>query len=75
MAFTIGMTDIGEIVFLPRLVERLSREAPGVALNTVRNTTVNLRDDMEAGRVVARRGVRPLCRRWPGAPPQPSDSP
>jgi len=48
---TIGMTDIGEIVFLPALVERLRQEAPGVSLSTVRTTTTNLRDDMEAGKV------------------------
>jgi DNA-binding transcriptional LysR family regulator len=48
---TIGMTDIGEIVFLPALVERLRQEAPGVSLHTVRTTTTSLRDDMEAGKV------------------------
>ena len=48
---TIGMTDIGEIVFLPALVERLRQEAPGVSLSTVRTTATNLRDDMEAGKV------------------------
>ncbi|MBK6715735.1 MAG: LysR family transcriptional regulator [Burkholderiales bacterium] len=48
---TIGMTDIGEIVFLPKLIERLRREAPGVSLSTVRTTATNLREDMEAGRV------------------------
>ena len=47
----IGMTDIGEIVFLPALVERLRQEAPGVALSTVRTTATNLRDDMESGKV------------------------
>lgn len=57
--FTIGMTDIGEIVFLPALVERLGREAPGVALNTVRNTAVHLRDDMESGRVDLAIGLLP----------------
>lgn len=48
---TIGMTDIGEIVFLPALVERLRQEAPGVSLGTVRTTATSLRDDMEAGKV------------------------
>ena len=48
---TIGMTDIGEIVFLPELVERLRQAAPGVSLCTVRTTATNLRDDMEAGKV------------------------
>jgi len=50
-ALTIGMTDIGEIVFLPALVDRLRRDAPGISLNTVRNSATNLRDDMESGKV------------------------
>ena len=50
-ALTVGMTDIGEVVFLPALVERLRREAPGMSLSTVRNSATNLRDDMEAGKV------------------------
>ncbi|MEK8052758.1 LysR family transcriptional regulator [Ideonella sp. DXS22W] len=48
---TIGMTDIGEIVFLPALVARLRQEAPGISLATVRTTATSLRDDMEAGKV------------------------
>ena len=48
---TIGMTDIGEIVFLPGLVERLRQAAPGVSLCTVRTTATTLRDDMESGKV------------------------
>lgn len=50
-SFTIGMTDIGEIVFLPELVGRLRHDAPGVSLSTVRITAATLRDDMEAGKV------------------------
>ena len=57
--FTIGMTDIGEIVFLPALLERLAREAPGVTLTTVRNHATNLRDDMEAGKVDLAIGLLP----------------
>lgn len=56
---TIGMSDIGEIVFLPALVQRLAREAPGVMLSTVRNAAVNLRDDMEAGKVDLAIGLLP----------------
>ena len=48
---TIGMTDIGEIVFLPALVERLRLQAPGVSLSTVRTTATRLRDDMASGQV------------------------
>lgn len=58
-SMTIGMTDIGEIVFLPALVERLGREAPGITLNTVRNTAVNLRDDMASGKVDLAVGLLP----------------
>ncbi len=50
-SITIGMTDIGEIVFLPELLEHLRQVAPGVALATVRTTASTLRDDMEAGQV------------------------
>ncbi|MDH4391052.1 MAG: LysR family transcriptional regulator [Aquabacterium sp.] len=50
-AVTIGLTDIGEIVFLPELVEQLRQQAPGVALSTVRTTASTLREDMESGKV------------------------
>lgn len=58
-SMTIGMTDIGEIVFLPSLIERLSREAPGITLSTAGNAAVNLRDDMEAGKVDLAIGLLP----------------
>ena len=58
-SFVIGMTDIGEIYFLPRLMERLRHDAPGVTVSTVRNTTTNLRDDMEAGKVDLAIGLLP----------------
>lgn len=58
-SFTIGMTDIGEIYFLPALIERLLRDAPGVTLSTVRNTTANVRDELEAGKVDIAIGLLP----------------
>jgi DNA-binding transcriptional LysR family regulator len=58
-SFTIGMTDIGEIYFLPSLMEELARTAPGVTISTVRNTAVNLRDEMEAGRIHLAIGLLP----------------
>ena len=58
-ALTIGMTDIGEIYFLPALIERLRREAPGVTLSTVRNTAINLRDELESGKVDLAIGLLP----------------
>lgn len=58
-SFTIGMTDIGEIVFLPALLAQLAREAPTVKLSTVRNSAVNLKDEMEAGNVDLAIGLLP----------------
>jgi len=58
-SFTVGMTDIGEIVFLPELIARVKREAPGIALSTVRNTAINLRDELESGKVDMAIGLLP----------------
>lgn len=58
-SFTVGMTDIGEIVFLPELLARVQREAPGIALSTVRNTAINLRDELESGKVDMAIGLLP----------------
>ena len=58
-AFTIGMTDIGEIYFLPELINSLRQQAPGVTVSTVRNTAVNLKDEMEAGKVDLAIGLLP----------------
>lgn len=49
--FTLAMTDIGEFHFLPPLTRALRRQAPGVSLATVRNTAINLRVEMEQGKV------------------------
>jgi DNA-binding transcriptional LysR family regulator len=57
--FTIAMTDIGEIYFLPRLIRMLSATAPGVTISTVRNTGANLSDEIEAGRVDLAMGLLP----------------
>ena len=58
-SFTIGMTDIGEIYFLPKLMDELARLAPGVSVSTVRNAAVNLKDEMEAGHVDLALGLLP----------------
>lgn len=49
--FALAMTDIGECHFLPTLVSLLRQRAPGVSVATVRNTAVNLRVEMEQGKV------------------------
>ena len=49
--FIVGMSDIGEIYFLPALMKILAQVAPGISVATIRTTGANLADDMEAGRV------------------------
>jgi DNA-binding transcriptional LysR family regulator len=57
--FTVAMTDLGEIHFLPRLMRKLGEVAPGVTISTVRNTAVNVADELEAGRVDMALGLLP----------------
>lgn len=58
-AFCIGMNDIGEIVFLPSLLEQLAQDAPGITLRTVRNDDARLRGEMESGAVDLALGLLP----------------
>lgn len=57
--FTLAMTDIGEIYFLPVLMDHLARIAPHITISTVRNHTINLRQEMEAGHVDLAVGLLP----------------
>jgi len=57
--FIVGMTDLGEIELLPKLMNLLEEIAPGVTLSTVRNSADNLRDEMETGRVDLAIGLLP----------------
>ena len=49
--FIVGMSDIGEIYFLPKLMEHLAAVAPGISVSTIRTTGANLAEEMEAGRI------------------------
>ena len=57
--FTLGMTDIGEVYFLPQLMALLAQQAPGITVSTVRNSTINLQEEMEAGHVDLALGLLP----------------
>jgi len=57
--FTIGMTDIGEIYFMPTLMAELGKIAPSVTMSTVRNANVNLREEMESGSINLAIGLLP----------------
>ena len=47
--FRVIMTDIGERVFLPALLQRLSEVAPGVNLRTVQLRVKEMREALESG--------------------------
>ncbi len=49
--FIVGMNDIGEIYFLPKLMKILADIAPDISLSTIRTTGANLAEAMEAGRI------------------------
>ena len=49
--FTIAMTDVGEVYFMPVLVEKCSLLAPGIQIRTVRAGAIDLKMEMESGRV------------------------
>jgi len=57
--FTLGLTDIGEIYFMPTLMTMLSREAPRIKISTLRHNTGHLSDDMAAGNVDIAIGLLP----------------
>ena len=57
--FTLAMTDIGEIYFMPTLMEAISRLAPSINISTVRNNLGNLKEDMAAGSVDLAIGLIP----------------
>lgn len=49
--FRIVMTDIGERVFLPALLQRLSEIAPGVNVHTVQLPVKEMREALESGQM------------------------
>lgn len=57
--FTLGVTDIGEIYFMPTLMAMLSIEAPNIKISTLRHNTGHLSDDMAAGNVDIAIGLLP----------------
>lgn len=57
--FTLAMTDVGEMYFLPVLMDALAQMAPGVTLNVVAVTSASLKDDMASGRIDLALGLLP----------------
>ncbi|MBT2772363.1 LysR family transcriptional regulator [Halomonas sp. ISL-60] len=57
--FNLNMTDIGEIVFLPRLLQHFSQTAPGISLHTARSHNNELKYEMEEGQIDLAVGLIP----------------
>jgi len=57
--FNLAMTDIGEIVFLPRLLDHLAKQAPGIRISTVRSHNEDLKREMENGTIDLAVGLIP----------------
>jgi DNA-binding transcriptional LysR family regulator len=60
--FRIGMSDIGEIYFLPRLMNAIAAVAPGVTVSTVRSAAVDLKHELESGHVDLAIGLLPALK-------------
>ncbi|AUZ62263.1 LysR-family transcriptional regulator (plasmid) [Pseudomonas sp. XWY-1] len=57
--FTLAMTDIGEIYFMPKLMDTLADLAPNIKISTVRNSEISLSDEMQSGAVDLAIGLLP----------------
>lgn len=49
--FVLAMTDVGEIHFMPALIERCAEVAPHVRISTVRISAVNWQEGIETGQI------------------------
>lgn len=57
--FTLALTDVGEMYFLPVLVNSLAKIAPGVTLQIVSVAQSALKEDMSSGRIDLAMGLLP----------------
>ena len=58
-SFTLAMTDVGEMYFLPVLMDALTRSAPSVTVQVVSVTQASLKEDMSTGRIDLAMGLLP----------------
>jgi DNA-binding transcriptional LysR family regulator len=49
--FIVAMTDVGEVHFMPALIERCRVAAPRLQISSVRAGSIALKEEMESGRV------------------------
>ncbi len=57
--FRLAMTDVGEMYFLPVLVDAMARAAPGVTFEVASVTQASLKEDMASGRIDLALGLLP----------------
>jgi len=57
--FTIALTDVGEMYFLPVLMDALAHAAPGVTLKVVSVAQSSLKEDMSNGQIDLAMGLLP----------------
>ncbi len=57
--FNLAMTDIGEMYFMPPLMDVLAQRAPHIRISTLRPNAGNLKEDMESGSVDLAMGLLP----------------
>jgi len=58
-AFRFHMSDIGEVVFLPPLLERLKRDAPGARVEVAQFPVDGIREALETGKIDIALGFMP----------------
>lgn len=57
--FRLAMTDVGEMYFLPVLIDAMAPQAPGVTFEVVSVTQASLKEDMASGRIDLALGLLP----------------
>lgn len=57
--FRLAMTDVGEMYFLPVLMDAMARAAPGVTFEVASVTQASLKEDMASGRIDLALGLLP----------------
>ena len=58
-SFTLALSDVGEIYFLPELMQLLAEQAPGVTLRAVAVADEALKEDLVGGRIDLALGLLP----------------
>lgn len=57
--FNISMTDVGEVLLLPKLISHLATVAPDVSIEVVRCSSQNIQKEMELGNIDIAIGLLP----------------